>query len=49
MAKKKAKRVPTRVYARDIDRNVARTALKQAGAHHPNKILKDHWRQFSKN
>ena len=49
MAKTKAKRIPTRVHTRKIDRNVARTALKKSGFHRPNKILKDHWRQFSEN
>ncbi len=47
MAKTKAKRIPTRVHTRKIDRNVARTALKKSGFHHPNKNLKLHWQRFT--
>ena len=47
MAKAKAKRIPTRVHSRKIDRNVARVQMKKAGFTRPNKRLADNWRRFS--
>lgn len=44
---KKSRRVSTRVHDRQIDRNVARVALKKQGVHRPNKCLKDKWRLFA--
>ena len=47
MQKAKTKRVPTRVHSRKIDRNVARTQMKKAGVHRPNKRIADNWRLYS--
>lgn len=42
------RRISTRVHDRKIDRNVARTAFKKQGVHRPNKMVSEHWREYSK-
>ncbi len=44
----KKKRKAYRVYDRNIDRNVARTALKKQKVHRPNKMLSANWRLYSR-
>lgn len=45
----KAKRVPTRVHDRKIDREVARHAMKKQHIPKPNKRLSANWRLFAEN
>ena len=45
----KAKRVPTRVHDRKIDREVARHAMKKQHIPKPNKMLSANWRLFAEN
>lgn len=44
---RKDPRKSCRVHDRQIDRNVARVALKKRRVHRPNKALHDHWREYS--
>ena len=41
------KRKSCRVHDRQIDRNVCRSYYKKRKAHRPNKLVSEHWREFS--
>ena len=47
MFRKKDKRKSCRVHDRKIDREVCRQDLKRKGVPHPNKLVKDRWRDYS--